>query len=160
MFQLVKTDADIMEVATCARQIWQEHFTPIIGCDQVEYMLNKFLSAKAIQTAIEEGYLFYKILTDNKLVGFFSIHVQQSLFLSKLYIEKASRGKHLASKAMAYIMEIAKTNKCDSIWLTCNKYNENTLSIYKKMGFEIFDSAVNDIGNGYVMDDYYLKKSL
>lgn len=61
---------------------------------------------------------------------------------------------------MSFIEAYAKENQCSSIWLTCNKYNDRTLAIYKKMGFVIFEEAVNDIGNGYVMDDYYLRKEL
>jgi len=46
------------------------------------------------------------------------------------------------------------------IWLTCNKNNSRTLSIYKKLGFSIIDSIVTDIGNGFVMDDYVLEKQI
>ncbi len=160
MFSLVNTKEEIKEVADKAEVIWNEHFTPIIGKQQVDYMLARFLSETAITEAIQEGYQFYQIQHLGKLVGFFSIHIEESLFLSKLYVEKAARGLKLASKAMLYIEQLAKENKCKSIWLTCNKYNETTIAIYQKMGFEIFDSVVNDIGNGYVMDDYYLRKML
>ena len=37
-----------------------------------------------------------------------------------------------------------------------NKYNDNTLSIYSHLGFEITDEQVADIGGGFVMDDYIL----
>jgi RimJ/RimL family protein N-acetyltransferase len=49
---------------------------------------------------------------------------------------------------------------CKSIDLTVNKYNTNSIKAYEKMGFEKIDSVVMDIGNGYVMDDYVMKKEV
>lgn len=157
-----KSQEEIESISKKAIEIWNQHFVPIIGQKQVDYMLDLFLSTEAISKGIEEEHYHFFSLTDDKLIGFFSIKQddQHSLFLSKLYVELASRGKGYARKALNYIEEYAKNHDCNVIWLTCNKYNDNTLAIYKKMGFEIFDEAVNDIGNGYVMDDYYLRKVL
>ena len=35
---------DIRKVEELANQIWTQHYTPIIGIDQVRYMLKKFQS--------------------------------------------------------------------------------------------------------------------
>ena len=40
---------DIALIAGLARQIWTEHYTPIIGAAQVEYMLGRFQSQSAIK---------------------------------------------------------------------------------------------------------------
>ena len=53
----VETNIDIQRTAETAREIWTQHFTPIIGAEQVEYMLEKFQSDRAIRNQIErEGY--------------------------------------------------------------------------------------------------------
>ncbi|NBK98029.1 MAG: GNAT family N-acetyltransferase [Erysipelotrichia bacterium] len=159
-FQLITSKVDIHELSVKAAQIWYEHFTAIIGEQQVSYMLNKFLSEEAIQDAIlNENYEFYGIYKEKQMIGFFTIHKEQPrLFLSKLYIEKQQRGKGYARQTLMYIEQLMRNNGLTSIWLTCNKYNHDTLAIYQKMGFTIFDEAVNEIGEGYVMDDYYLEK--
>lgn len=161
-FHKVINSEDIKIVSIKAKEIWREHFTSIIGSEQVEYMLALFLSEDAITKAInEEHYEFYKICLEDKLIGFFSIKKEEKrLFLSKLYIEKAYRGNGYARKTLNYIETLSKEVGCTTVWLTCNKYNEHTLAVYHKMGFTIFEEAVNDIGNGYVMDDYYLEKQL
>jgi RimJ/RimL family protein N-acetyltransferase len=46
------------------------------------------------------------------------------------------------------------------IRLTVNKYNSNSIKAYDNMGFVSVDSIVQDIGNGYVMDDYVLEKDI
>ena len=37
-----ETNEDLQEIAALADVIWHEHFTPIIGKEQVEYMLSRF----------------------------------------------------------------------------------------------------------------------
>jgi len=49
-------------VAVLADEIWREHFTPIIGTAQVEYMLAKFQSAERIFADItENGYVYFTV---------------------------------------------------------------------------------------------------
>ncbi len=43
-----KTDAEIHEIAALADEIWHQHFTPIIGEAQVNYMVDKFQSGSQI----------------------------------------------------------------------------------------------------------------
>ena len=74
----------------------------------------------------------------------------------RLYIHPDFRGRHLATKAFQYLIDICKERGLKKIWLTCNKHNDNTLKIYDHLGLQITDSQVADIGNGFVMDDYIL----
>lgn len=53
------TPEDITVVARPARRIWQQHFTAIIGANQVEYMLTKFQSFEAIAEQIRSGAQYY-----------------------------------------------------------------------------------------------------
>lgn len=156
----VTTKEEFVKVEILAKEIWMEHFTPIIGENQVSYMLNKFLTHEVMMHAAnEEDYAFYQMMDENDLFGFISIHPEKDmLFLSKLYIRKDQRGNGYARKSLEFIEALAKEMNLKGIWLTCNKYNDHTLAIYKRLGFEIFDEAVNDIGHNFVMDDYYLRK--
>lgn len=161
-FKKANTIDDIQRVSIKAEEIWREHFTSIIGEKQVDYMLSLFLSVEAIEKSIdEEHYEFYEICLKDELIGFFSVKKETNrLFLSKLYIEKKYRGNGYARITLNHIEQLTKDYELNNIWLTCNKYNDHTLAVYKKMGFHVFDEAVNDIGQGYVMDDYYLEKTI
>tara|TARA_R110002110_G_C13329806_1_gene706719 strand:- start:19 stop:267 length:249 start_codon:yes stop_codon:yes gene_type:complete len=61
---------EIEQVALLAEKIWTEHFTPIIGKPQVEYMLDKFQSTSSITTQLSEGYEYYLISSAGELVGY------------------------------------------------------------------------------------------
>ena len=42
--------------------------------------------------------------------------------------------------------------------LQVNKRNVNAIDSYKKYGFVVREVTVDDIGHGYVMDDYVMEK--
>ena len=56
-----ETNEDLQEIAALADVIWHEHCTPIIGKEQVEYMLSRFQSYPALQD---------QVLTDTNTTGF------------------------------------------------------------------------------------------
>jgi diamine N-acetyltransferase len=154
-------DSQIKEIADMAEIIWNEHFVPIIGQEQVDYMVEKFQSFPALKSQIEDGYEYYQIVYESKMAGYTGIHEEDGrLFLSKLYIHPDFRGKHLATEGFEFLVALAKERKLSDIWLTCNRYNKNTLSIYDHFGFVVIDEQKNDIGNGFFMDDYIMSYKL
>lgn len=159
---LAKSDSQVYEIASLADEIWHEHFTPIIGEAQVNYMVEKFQSYPALKSQIEQdGYEYYQLFSSHTFAGYMGIHPKDgALFLSKLYIKKDCRGQHLATEALNFLIELCKNRGLKKIWLTCNKHNDNTLAVYDHLGFVITDEQVADIGNGFVMDDYILTYTL
>ncbi|MFQ7157607.1 MAG: GNAT family N-acetyltransferase [Merdimonas faecis] len=151
-------DEDLKRIAGLAEKIWHQHFTPIIGEDQVNYMVEKFQSYPALKKQTEnDGYEYYQIFCGQDLAGYTGIHPEtDALFLSKLYIHKDFRGRHLATEAFHFLTGLCRERGLKKIWLTCNKHNENTLQIYRHLGFEVTDTQEADIGGGFIMDDYIM----
>ncbi|MCL2145136.1 MAG: GNAT family N-acetyltransferase [Endomicrobia bacterium] len=140
-----------------AFEIWREHYASIITSEQIEYMLEKFQSAEAIAGQMSENGYKYFLVNDNSggVNGYFAVSGQEeNLFLSKLYIHKNSRGKGFGKASLSFIKDFAKKNNYKYIWLTVNKNNLNSIEAYKKMGFVIDCEIKQDIGNGFIMDDY------
>ena len=154
----VNNDQQIQEVAELAEMIWHEHFTPIIGTSQVEYMVDKFQSVPALKTQLKDGYEYYQLFDRGEFCGYCGIHPDKGrLFLSKLYIRKECRGRHLATKAFHFLKDLCSKRGLSAIWLTCNKHNDDSLAVYSHLGFKTIDTQVADIGNGFVMDDYIME---
>lgn len=157
----VSSEFQIARVADLANIIWNEHYPNIIGQNQVDYMVDKFQSTKAINQQIEEGYRYHLINYKDESVGYLSIKKNNDdLFLSKIYILKELRGKGIGKAAFSYIENQAKEQNCKSISLTVNKNNIGTVKAYEKIGFKNIGSIVIDIDNGFVMDDYKMIKNL
>lgn len=155
-FELEKVgEKKISELCKLAKTIWSEHYLPIIGQAQVDYMLENFQSEKAVSEQIKDGYLYFLIKSDGENCGYLAIQPQgDKLFLSKFYIHSDFRGRGLGRKTFDFVVEFARKLNLPKIKLTVNKYNDNSVAVYKKLGLKIADSIVSDIGNGFVMDDY------
>jgi ribosomal protein S18 acetylase RimI-like enzyme len=157
----VSTETQIETVARLAFEIWNQHFTPIIGKAQVDYMVEKFQSKRAITEQIENGYSFYLLKADGDYAGYTGICPKEDeLFLSKLYIKASHRGKGYGRKVVEFIEELAGEKGLGRITLTVNKNNTDTIKAYEKFGFANLGVLVQDIGNGFVMDDYKMEKAV
>lgn len=153
----------IKRISLLAENIWYEHYVPIIGKAQVDYMVPKFQSEAAISNQIEEGMRYFIVYNSQEDIGYFAIDIvieNSSLFISKFYIAKEFRGQGVARACLSYMENICRKNRLDLLWLTVNKYNNNSIRAYEKMGFNRTKELVADIGSGYVMDDYKMEKRL
>jgi len=152
-------EAQIQRVEDLAYEIWNEHFTPIIGKAQVDYMLDKFQSVKAIAGQIEQGFQYFLLKTDEDYIGYTSVQPKEDeLFLSKLYIKSSQRSKGYGRKAVRFLESMARDKGLEKITLTVNKNNLDTIRAYEKFGFENLGPVVQDIGGGFIMDDYQMAR--
>lgn len=157
MIEIKKAEKkDAKEISELASIVWHEHFIPIIGLAQVEYMLDKFQSEKAIGDSIEnQGYVYYMAYVDGNFAGYMGIHKDdKAVLLSKIYIHSDFRRKGVTKTLLKHVMDTY--DDCNLFWLTVNKYNDIAIESYKKLGFKTERESVTDIGNGFVMDDYVM----
>jgi ribosomal protein S18 acetylase RimI-like enzyme len=161
IFRSVKNLTDAETVEYLAKEIWEQHYVPIIGKSQVEYMLEKFQSSSAVLSDIEEkGYEYVVLEHHGYPAGYYSVRFQandRALFLSKFYIRRSARGLGLGRLMLDHMTE---AHDPASIWLTVNKQNTNTIEVYRHLGFEIEKTQVVDIGDGFSMDDYVMRKQI
>ncbi len=155
----VKSLPQIQVVADLASKIWNEHYIPIIGVEQVDYMLKTFQSAVAIERQINsENQEYYLIYHKSEPSGYIAVKYDGlELFLSKFYLLKEKRGAGLGKEGLKFIINRAKELGASAINLTVNKYNINSIKAYEQMGFLNIGSVVADIGSGYVMDDFKMR---
>jgi ribosomal protein S18 acetylase RimI-like enzyme len=144
-----------------AREIWTQHYTPIIGKAQVEYMLDQFQSRKAIAADIASGYVYSLAYAGGQACGYSAVRFDpDALFLSKLYVSETFRGRGIARALLRAAEETARKRGLACIRLICNKHNASSLAAYARMGFSRVADVVTDIGGGFVMDDYVMEKTL
>ncbi|MDR1159200.1 MAG: GNAT family N-acetyltransferase [Syntrophomonadaceae bacterium] len=147
-------------IALFAREVWVEYYSPFLGFEPVDYMLNKFQSAEQINRDITNGYTYYVAYEENKLIGYCAARLEESsLFLSKLYIERSYRGQGLAKNFFDILLKMAREHGKSRILLNVNKCN-NAIAVYKHLGFIVTEAKVTDIGEGFVMDDYIMEYTL
>jgi len=160
-FKAAASAEELLQIEEMAKVIWYEHYTPIIGVEQVAYMLDKFQSIASMSEQIKSGYQYFLIKQTKIPVGYLSfIKRDKELFLSKVYILKELRGHGIGKRAFEFIETKAKEIHCNKIGLTVNRNNFNSIKAYEKAGFQSTGELIQDIGHGYVMDDYCMEKIL
>lgn len=157
--RLVNSHDEINRVFDLARIIWVDHYSPIIGLEQVNYMLDNFHSRNAIEDDIRvKGFKYFLIRNNGRDVGYLAFkHEKTSLFLSKIYILSSERGQGLGKRALAFVRDQAKRCNLRSIRLTVNKNNSGSISAYERIGFQKTGEVKADIGHGYFMDDFSME---
>lgn len=157
----VKTFEDFQNVEKLAKEIWEEHYIPIIGEAQVDYMLKKFQAAAVMQGQLNKGYEYFLVQEENINIGYFAFRVSHpELFLSKIYLLKEMRGLGIGKAMMKFIEDEAYDRGLNQLRLTVNKYNQNSIRAYGQLGFIQSRELVQDIGESFVMDDFEFIKKL
>ena len=156
----VENVEQIAAVAALAREIWTEHYVPIIGAAQVEYMLGRFQSEAAIARQIAaEGYE-YHLAPEAGYLALVPDLARKSVLLSKIYVQAGVRGTGLGRGLMAFAEARCAELGCTELWLTVNRNNAGSIAFYERMGFRKTQELVTDIGGGFAMDDWRMAKRM
>nr|MBP7323562.1 GNAT family N-acetyltransferase [Deltaproteobacteria bacterium] len=163
MFTAVTSSKEVKQVSRLAQEIWNEHYVPIIGQDQVTYMLARFQSEQAITEQLTEGCQYYLIVDGKRAVGYVGVVPQPEtahLFISKLYVKSSCRGIGLGKETLAFIEKLCRSLQLKTLTLTVNRHNHRSIAWYQAAGFSIIGPSIQDIGAGFVMDDFRMEKQV
>lgn len=163
-------------VVELADVIWNEYYPAIIGQEQTTYMLNKFQSMDAIKygmdyeshdywliTSDTDGYTGFSTNEGRDIIGYacgYMAPIEKRYYISKLYLLKPYRGKGYMVDIERFLRIKSMGSGMMTMSLRTNKNNEQAIAAYKSVGFEIVDEVQTDIGEGFIMDDYVMEKSV
>lgn len=154
---------ELERVQKIAHLTWPDTFKNILSPEQIDYMLNWMYNVDTLSRQSEEGHHFYILMDNGEDVGFIGIQphypTKIETKLHKIYILPSCQGKGAGMLLMKKAEEIAITLNTDYLVLNVNRYNKAT-DFYKKIGFKITKEEDIEIGNGYLMEDYVMRKHL
>jgi GNAT superfamily N-acetyltransferase len=146
---------DIDLLRSLAREIWTTCYPGIISMEQIGYMLGLMYSAETIGNEIKDGVIWEIVEYNDAPIGYISITCTNGVVkLNKLYLKGTHHGMGFGQQSLRHVIEFSTQNNCSQVYLTVNKGNTNAIKAYEKAGFVCTDSVVNNIGGGFVMDDY------
>ena len=77
------------------------------------------------------GFCVIKEVSNNNM------HKSKTLFIDDLCVEKSSRNKGIGKRIYEYLNDYAKEINCDNITLNVWQGNEEAISFYNKLGFNV-----------------------
>ena len=157
-FRFLETTSDFRQLEPFAASIWEQHYTPIIGADQVAFMLDKYQSAQTMFDQFSAGYKYAVVICGDQKAGYFAYDgkAEKEVFISKLYIHKDFRRRGLGKYILDFIAKEARALGCTAITLSVNKDNSNSIQFYISCGFQTIKAQKVAIGEGFYMDDYVM----
>lgn len=157
-------DADLENVALAAREIWYQHYPGIITVRQIEYMLGQRYRPEVIRTQLAAGQSWwFGAWAGEDLSGFAACEPgnhPSAMKLDKLYVRLRYRGRGHGCALLEQAQRFARKQGCTEIYLQVNKHNAQSIQFYLRSGFTVSDAVRVGIGNGFVMDDYIMTRTL
>jgi len=154
------TTEDIPMIRELTMQVWPQTYTPILGHEQVAYMLNLFYNPESLTKQMTEmGHRFIICYNAEQPVAFASWSETEPLIfkLHKIYILPGQQGKGVGKAMLEHIMQEITTRGATALRLNVNIYNLSAKAFYEKTGFKHLKDEDIDIGGGYFMNDHVLE---
>ena len=150
------SEKDLTTISKLAEIIWNDHYVPFIGQQQVDYMLAKIYNYDSLIEQINiKKHIFYLIEKDSETIGFLSISSEnkQDYFLHKFYIDQQKSNSGIGTEVLNLLVENIAPK---SLTLTVNRQNYKSINFYFKNHFKIDRVEDFDIGDGYEMNDFVM----
>jgi ribosomal protein S18 acetylase RimI-like enzyme len=145
-----------------AMAVWPQTYIPIIGKEQVAYMLQLFYSPESLGQQMLRGDEFIICNDNGGPVAFASWgEIEPGIAkLHKLYVLPGLHGKGIGKAMVAHIVSSLKKQGIAALHLNVNRYNYPAMAFYEKAGFSQFRDEDIEIGNGYFMNDHVLRLAI
>ena len=156
------TPPDVPAIAALAREIWQATYPGIITQEQIDFMLEQRYGHERLYDDLEDLHKWlHQAFVGGRRVGFAFSEIYKGEFkLDKLYIHPDVQRQGVGGQLIEHVAKRARREGYPCVILQVNKRNVNAINSYKKYGFEVRELTVDDIGHGYVMDDFVMEKKL
>lgn len=154
---------DLLVIQELAYKIWPSTYGEILSEEQLKFMLNKFYEIDFLKIQMTNGQHFLLIKEENVVYGFasYELNYENSNLtkIHKIYVLPETQGKGIGKKLIDFIEKITIDNNNSAVILNVNRFNK-ALGFYEKIGFKIVETVDIEIGNGYLMEDFIMKKSV
>lgn len=152
---------DVGTIRHIAEKIWPEAYGKILSSGQIRYMLGLMYSEDALLGQMENEHVFLLLENTEQSFGFASFHqVDNEIFrLNKLYLDISLHGLGWGKTMLEDVVTRAREKGGRVLELNVNKYNP-AKRFYEGRGFIVFREEVIEIGGGFVMDDFVMRRTI
>ncbi|MEM1294314.1 MAG: GNAT family N-acetyltransferase [Verrucomicrobiota bacterium] len=157
---------DAIVVRQMAEEIWYLCYPGIITQQQIDFMLDWMYAPEKLADEIADPEIEFGFLVqDDDAVGYASYGPEnpgdrKAGHLHKFYLHPRKHGQGLGSAALREIIRLARSQGYESLSLRVNRANQAAVRCYEHCDFVIEREVCSDIGNGFVMDDFWMSRVL
>ena len=133
--------------------LWQDTYKGIVSKEHIDFMLKENFEEKAIERLRNNGYMYYKLVENEKMVGVVVFFItNEETHLDKLYLLPEARGKGYPALVFKNLLTYGK-----DVTLNVNRNNKRAFKCYTKNGFKIDKIMDIKLSNGMINQDYIMR---
>lgn len=161
--QLISVEPEhLPTIRLIAEHTWYGTYGNILSPKQIKYMLNQMYSIDSLTNQINVlNHQFYLLQHNDDYVAFISCSSnydnQHLTKIHKIYVLPQCQGMGLGKVLINKATDVAQLCNDNGLLLNVNRYNK-ALQFYLHLGFVIVKEENIDIGEGFLMEDYVLRK--
>jgi|CZCB01.1.fsa_nt_gi ribosomal protein S18 acetylase RimI-like enzyme len=166
MIEIIPATTDnIPDIQKISAVAWPHTFKDILSEKQIAYMMHWMYSDESLREQMEKQHHRYVLAKEGEeFVAYLSYEPNcentGKTKIHKIYILPSHQRKGIGKRLFDFVLTQARETGEKAVYLNVNKNNKNAIAFYQRMGFYRAGEEVNDIGNGFVMDDYVYEKPL
>jgi len=144
-----------------ANDIWPRVYSSMISQAQMEYMLKWMYATDVLQDKLDDGQLFYIYTKATRPVAYLHLEPVSDhvLKIQKIYVHPDYHQSGIGRQLIEFSAEVARNMQCSSLELQVNRTNP-AVGFYERLGFAVMEEKDFDIGNGFFMNDFVMKRSI
>lgn len=149
-FDKASTPNDIKVISELAYLLFPIDYATYVRKSHIKYFLDKYQSVSAITEQIESGYEYFIIKVDAIAIGYIGFEIKnETLKLSKLYLNLNVRGKGIGAQVMQWLKKNAIEKHCTSMELLVLQENKKAIRFYERLGYKKIDVIEEYFKTGY-----------
>lgn len=157
------TVADVPAILQIAEQTWWPTYEPLLGREQVTYMLSTIYAPEKIMAQVKNAeQTFLLLFEDEQPVAFAAYSPREEdaeiYKLHKLYCLPVTQGRGYGKILIQAVMDKTREAGKTTLDLNVNRHNK-AKDFYERMGFTTAYEEDIPIGQ-YWMNDYVMRKEL
>ncbi len=154
---------ELGEVSAMAARIWPAAYGEILPPGQIDFMLERMYAPERLRRDLAEGVDLFWVRSGPERIGFLAagpLLPGASCPLHKCYLLPEFQGAGLGSAALGLLCARFAEAGARAIELRVNRHNAAAIAFYRKNGFTVSGEDCREIGGGFVMDDYLMRRDL
>ncbi len=159
----IASKEDLAIVQHIASAAYHHTYVPILGQDQVDFMLKRFYGLGALSQQADQGQVFIIAQEDGEDIGFAAFGKNEpdiaTYKLFKLYLLPEKQGTGVGRFLVNEVISHARSAGARSLQLNVNRFNK-ARGFYEKLGFVIKEQVDIPIGERYYMNDFVMEMDI
>jgi ribosomal protein S18 acetylase RimI-like enzyme len=168
-FKITKATLDNLDLLQkISKQTFFETFAAFNSKENMKQYLNESLSLEQLKLELENEFsAFYFAYNEQEVIGYLKINRGEaqteikddhSMEIERIYVLAIYQGKKVGKALFEKAIQIAKSDRKNSIRLGVWEKNEKAIQFYLKNGFEIFDKHIFKLGEDLQTDLLMIRK--